>query len=291
MALSSMTGFARKDGSARGFVWAWEVRSVNGRGFDLRLRLPGGWDRIDPPVREYAQKRFGRGSISASLTISGAEAAGVHLDEAALAAALALAERVRRLAGSPPVTVEALLAMPGVLSRTDSGAADDESAAEVVAGFAAAADALAAARVVEGAALGEILDRHLDEIGRLTNAARALAEAQPERMRQRIVEQVRRLLDAAPMLDAARLHQEAALVAARADIAEEIDRLAAHVDQGRRLVSAGGMVGRKLDFLAQELGREANTLCSKAGELDLTRVGLDLKLAVEKLREQVQNVE
>jgi len=258
MALSSMTGFARKDGSARGFAWTWEVRSVNGRGFDLRLRLPGGWDRIDPAVRAHAQAR---------------------------------SERVRRLAGSPPVTVEALLAMPGVLARVEQGAVDDESAAVLVAGFVAAADALAAARRAEGTALAEILDRHLDEIGRLTLEARALAEAQPEGVRIRIAEQLRRLLDAAPMLDAARLHQEAALVAARADVAEEIDRLAAHVEQGRRLVGGGGMVGRKLDFLAQELAREANTLCSKASDLELTRVGLDLKLAVEKLREQVQNVE
>lgn len=294
MTLSSMTGFARTEGSSGASRWAWEVRSVNGRGLDVRLRLPPGWDRIDQPGRAIVQRLIGRGNVSATLTIaSTTTASALRINEAALAAAVEIAEKVHAALGGVPATVDGILALPGIVEREDEAAegASEALAAAVVAGFEAAVDSMLAARRAEGAALGEILGRHLDEIGSLTAAAAAIAARTPEAVRARLAEQVRRIVEASPGLDPVRLHQEAALVAARADVAEELDRLAAHVAQGRGMLAGGGAIGRKLDFLAQELGREANTLCSKAADLELTRLGIDLKLAVEKLREQVQNLE
>ena len=296
MSLASMTGFARRDGTEGAVRWTWEVRSVNGRGLDVRLRLPPGFDAVDPPVRAAIGRLLTRGNVTANLAIEtdAAAAGGLRLNERALESALAAAEIVRARTGGPPPSVDAILGLRGVLEPAE--AVPDEAARRrveiaVLAGFDQALAALVAARREEGAAIGAVVGGQIDQIEALAAQAAASDSRRPETIRARLAEQVRRLLDAAPSLDPERLHQEAVMIATRADVQEEIDRLVAHVAQGRELLAKGGAVGRRLDFLAQEYAREANTLCSKAGDPALTRTGLELKAVIDQLREQVQNLE
>jgi uncharacterized protein (TIGR00255 family) len=296
MSLSSMTGFARRDGVEATPRWTWELRSVNGRGLDVRLRLPPGFEAVDVPARASIGRALIRGSVTANLTVEmpSAGGAGVRLNERALASVLEAAEQVRLRIGGAPPSVEGLLALRGVLEPAEAEADPDAHArleSAVLAGLEAALVELVAARRGEGAAVAGIVAGQLDAIEALARRAAAAEGRRPEAIRARLAEQVRRLVDASPALDAERLHQEAVLIATRADVQEEIDRLTAHVGQGRALIAEGGAVGRRLDFLAQEFGREANTLCSKANDAELTRIGLELKAVIDQLREQVQNLE
>jgi uncharacterized protein YicC (UPF0701 family) len=272
MALSSMTGFARSHGVCGSYAWTWEIKSVNGKGLDLRLRLPPGWDAIEVGVRSRAAETLVRGSIQAGLTAERAGAAPVvRVNAAVLEAVLATARQLARQIESSPPTIDGLLALKGVMEVSDTEENKDErrsAEAAVTMGFAEAIGALAEMRRHEGAALGQVLMTRLSEI-----AVLATLLAQSERF------------------DPDRLHQEAILIASKADVREELDRLAAHVAQAKNLIEQGGAIGRRLDFLAQELNREANTLCSKANDLELTNIGLELKATVEQFREQVQNVE
>jgi uncharacterized protein (TIGR00255 family) len=295
--LASMTGFARTDGSVEGVAWVWELRSVNGRGLELRFRLPPGLDRLEPQLRDAAQKRLRRGNVNASLTVRRDEAVRVAVDPVALDQALSLALALQaRIPGAPPLRAEALLALPGVMrpeaagSEAEAGRAEAESVG-LVAGFAAALDQLVAARRSEGARLAAVLTGKLDEIVALHAAAAGAAADQPAMQRARLMENLQALLREATSLPEERIAQEVALLAARSDTREELDRLASHIAAARALLAEGVNIGRRLDFLVQEFNREANTLCSKSASGPLTAIGLELKAAIEQLREQAANIE
>ena len=295
MALSSMTGFARGQGGAGSYAWAWELKSVNSKGLDLKLRLPPGWEAIEPGVRARASEVLSRGSVFANLTVSREGTAPVaRINEPALNAVLAALKGLEgKVTGAPP-SLDGILALKGVMEVSEAEESESErSAAEaaVIAGFGEALKGLAEMRRTEGQALGKILSARLSEIGALAARAEATPGRKPEAIKARLAEQVATLLEASQRFDADRLHQEAIMLATKIDIREELDRLAAHVAQAKKLIADGGPIGRKLDFLSQELNRESNTLCSKANDLELTNIGLELKAVVEQFREQVQNLE
>jgi len=295
MALSSMTGFARGHGVCGPYAWAWEIKSVNGKGLDVRLRLPPGWDAIEVPVRTGAAERVTRGSIQANLTVERSGALpSVRVNTAVLEAILAtMRELAPKINASPP-SLDGLLALKGVIEIGDTEEREEErrsAEAAAVAGFAEAMGALGEMRRHEGAALARVLSARLQEISALAERADRAPGRRPEAIRARLAEQVAVLLAQSERFDPDRLHQEAIMIATKADVREELDRLAAHVAQARHLIEQGGAIGRRLDFLAQEFNREANTLCAKANDVELTNIGLELKAAVEQFREQVQNVE
>ena len=295
MALSSMTGFARGQGGGGSYAWAWELKSVNSKGLDLKLRLPPGWEAVEPGVRARASEVLSRGSVFANLTVSREGTAPVaRINEPALNAVLAALKGLEgKVAGAPP-SLDGILALKGVMEVSEAEESESErSAAEaaVVAGFGEALKGLAEMRRTEGQALGKILSARLSEIGALAARAEAAPGRKPEAIKARLAEQVATLLEASQRFDADRLHQEAIMLATKIDLREELDRLAAHVAQAKKLIADGGPIGRKLDFLSQELNRESNTLCSKANDLELTNIGLELKAVVEQFREQVQNLE
>ncbi|MCX5511976.1 YicC family protein [Kaistia algarum] len=295
MTLMSMTGFARAAGAGFGYRWTWELRSVNGKGLDVRLRLPPGHDHLDQPARERIASRLHRGSLQAGLSLQReASATTLKVNEELLASLLDLMRRVGSEIAAAPPTLDGILSIRGVIETVE--AEDDPATASALAtrildDLDTALAELAVARAREGAALGAILTARMDEIERLRLAAETAPARTPEAIRARLTEQVAALLGASPALDPGRLHQEAVLLATRADIREELDRLEAHVAAARDILAEGGAVGRKLDFLAQEFNRETNTLCSKANDRSLTSIGLELKAAVDQLREQVQNLE
>jgi uncharacterized protein (TIGR00255 family) len=295
MALSSMTGFARSHGVSGPYAWTWETKSVNGKGLDVRLRTPAGWDAVELPVRARASETLSRGSVQANLTVERSGAApSVRVNTPVLDAILsAMRDFGNKIKASPP-SLDGLLGLKGVLEISEAEENETErraAEAAVVAGFAAALASLAEMRRSEGAVLGRVLAARLDEIAALTERAEQAPGRRPEAIRVRLAEQVAALLQQSDRFDPDRLHQEAIMIATRADVREELDRLTAHVAQARRLIEEGGPIGRRLDFLAQEFNREANTLCAKANDVEVTNIGLELKAAVEQFREQVQNVE
>ncbi|HEX4295327.1 MAG TPA: YicC/YloC family endoribonuclease [Rhizomicrobium sp.] len=295
MALVSMTGFADAQGAGAGARWRWEAKSVNGRGLDLRLRLPPGFDSVESAARMLANERFRRGSIQATLTMEAPDGArGLRVDAAALGSAVRIAKEVAAETGLAPARIDGLLALKGVIVQDDGAPIDDVGRATRDAGIleslAAAFDALSRSRKTEGAKLASLLAAQIGDIERLTAEASALAATQPGTLRDRLAAQLKELLEADTVSED-RLAQEVALLALRGDVREELDRLRAHVQEARTLLASGDAVGRKLDFLAQEFNREANTLCSKSADIALTRVGLALKAAIDQFREQAQNVE
>jgi uncharacterized protein (TIGR00255 family) len=295
MPLASMTGFARSQGSAGGYHWAWELKSVNGKGLDLRLRLPQGWDAIEVPARVSAARHLARGNVSAILTVERTGAlAAVRVNEEVLAALLETIGRIAQRVEASPPSLDGILGLKGVMEITETeenAAARREAEGAVAAGFEAALSDLVSARRNEGLALARLLETRLVEIARLTAAAEASPARAPEAIRARLAEQVKSIVGTGEKFDSDRLYQEAILLAAKADVREELDRLKAHVEAAQKLLAAGGPVGRKLDFLAQELNRESNTLCAKSNDVSLTAIGLDLKAVVDQFREQVQNLE
>jgi uncharacterized protein (TIGR00255 family) len=292
--LASMTGFARSEGEAAGTAWAWELRSVNGRGLDLRFRLPPGQDALEPALREAATARLRRGNVTANLVLRRADAGRLAVDPAALDQVLALALNLHaRIPGSAPPQAAALLALPGVL-RANMPAEDSQAAiptAALAAGFNAALAQLVASRQAEGDRLAATLAGLLDEVAALHARAAAEAADQPAAQRARLLASVQALLAELPALPEERIAQEVALLAARSDVREELDRLASHLQAAHALLAEGAHIGRRFDFLVQELNREANTLCSKSASIALTATGLRLKATIEQLREQVQNIE
>jgi uncharacterized protein (TIGR00255 family) len=295
MALSSMTGFARGHGVSGPYAWAWEIKSVNGKGLDLRLRTPPGWDAIEVPVRARVAETLTRGSVQANLTVERSDAVPtVRVNTAVLHAILAAVRQFGTKVEASPPSLDGLLALKGVIEIADAEENEDQrhvAESAVIAGFASAVAALAEMRRSEGAALGRVLTLRLDEIAALAERAERAPGRRPDAIRARLADQVATLLAQSERFDADRLHQEAIMIAAKADVREELDRLAAHTAAARHLIEAGGPIGRRLDFLAQEFNREANTLCAKANDVELTNIGLELKAAVEQFREQVQNVE
>jgi len=295
MALSSMTGFARGHGVAGSYAWSWEIKSVNAKGLDLRLRLPPGWDAVEVPARKNATEKLSRGTVYANLTV---ERKGVlptvKVNEPVLAAVLATLKGLAGKVEASPPTLDGILALKGVIEVTEEDEREeDRRAAEVaiIAGFDKLLADLIAMRREEGATLGRLLSARLDEIAKLSARAEAAPGRKPEAIKARLAEQVATLLAASQRFDSDRLHQEAILIASKADIREELDRLASHVEQVRKMIADGGPIGRRLDFLAQELNRESNTLTAKANDVELTNIGLELKSVVEQFREQVQNLE
>jgi uncharacterized protein (TIGR00255 family) len=295
MSLQSMTGFARETGNHGVWRFAWEIRSVNGRGLEVKFKLPPGFDALAEPLRRTVAGKLQRGSVFAALSATREVQVGASaINEALLDALVGAATRMAGRHGLQPPQIAPLLAVRGVVEADESeesGEARDASAAAFTASFAKALDAVARARAEEGSRLEAVLNAQLATIERLTEAAEACPARQPAAVRERLAKQVRDLLDISGSFDPDRLHQEAVLIASRADVREELDRLRAHVAAARELLAKGGPVGRRLDFLAQEFSREANTLTAKANDAALSRIGLELKAVVEQWREQVQNVE
>ena len=295
MTIKSMTGFARSDGTAGTTSWHWEVRSVNGRGLDIRLRLPPGYENLEARVREAAAKRASRGSVAINLNVRRNEGGTqIKLNEAALRQVLAALDSLKgRIAVSAPQP-EALLGIKGVLevAEPEETEADAQARSDaMLASLGAALDGMVRAREAEGQRLKAIVLQQLESVERLVAAVAASPARAPESIRQRLKEQIGRLLETGAGLDEGRLYQEAAILATRADVEEELKRLGAHIAAAREIVASREPAGRRLDFLAQEFNREANTLCSKANDADMTRAGLELKAVIDQMREQVQNIE
>ncbi len=292
-----MTGFARVDGGFDDRRWTWEVKSVNARGLELRFRLPQGFDALEPALRKAVKARLARGAVSVSLSLRGEGAEGrMRINEQALAGALAMVERVAREIECAPPRPEGVLALRGVMEPADEGGDEavgggaEALAARLSDSFDDALAALQKARREEGDALARVLASQFDEIEALVAAAAQSAAASAAAIRDRIAAQLAELLGEAGLPED-RLAQEAALLAVKADVREEIDRLRSHLEAGRALLLEAGPAGRQLDFLSQEFNREANTLCAKAADMGLKRIGLDLKKVIDQLREQVQNIE
>ena len=293
--LQSMTGYARATGSVPGIGFLLELKSVNARGLDMRLRMTPGYDGLEAEIRRRIGRALSRGSVSVMLNVErDGEGGRVVINRQALDAVLAAIKEIGELTNSPRPTPDGILGLKGVLEQHDAplGAEAEESLhSAILAALDAALADLQVSRVGEGQHLSAILNAQLDEIATL----RARAEAHPGRGRDailaRLKEQIADLMASSTGLSEDRLMQEALLLATKADIREELDRLAAHVSSARKLLADGGPAGRKLDFLSQEFNREANTLCSKSNAVELTAIGLDLKAVIDQFREQVQNLE
>ena len=295
MALSSMTGFARSHGASGPYTFEWELKSVNAKGFDLRLRLPPGWDEIEAPAKKRAGELLSRGTVYANLNVKRTNAvAQVRINEDVLAAVVKVAGQVAGKIDAVAPSVDGLLAIKGVIEVVEPESDEEEDKVAKLAAMAAFEQALGSLvemRRREGATLGQVLGARMDEIERLAKRAEAAPGRKPEAIRARLAEQIAILLETADRFDQDRLTQEALLIATKADIREELDRIASHIAQARDILGKGGPVGRRLDFLAQEFNREVNTCCSKSNDLELTNIGLEMKNVVEQFREQVQNLE
>jgi uncharacterized protein (TIGR00255 family) len=295
MTLKSMTGFARADGVHGDTSWHWEVRSVNGRTLELRLRLPTGFDALEIKARGLAQEKLARGNCTISLWVKRESGPmEIKLNEAALRQALIVVEQARETTGLKRARLDTLLSMRGVVETVEADDGEEAQAAlshAVMASLADALDQLVGARAAEGERLQKAIEKQLAQIANLVERATAAAARQPQMIAERLREQIARLTDSGSNLDPDRLHQEALLLAAKADIQEELDRLRAHVSAANELTASDQPVGRKFEFLAQEFNREANTICSKAADVEISRTGLELKTVIDQLREQVQNIE
>ncbi|MBK8771262.1 MAG: YicC family protein [Rhizobiales bacterium] len=295
MTITSMTGFARDSGSLGDWSWQWELKSVNGKALDVRLRLPPGLEHLDAEVRQRIQKVMKRGNLQVGLNLSNSNTREtVTVNQPLLAELTAIAGRLRAEINAPPLQAESLLALRGVLEPVRSEVSEEEAAARdraLMESFERALIALQAARAEEGKRLLAVLKEQLQKVAALAVAARDNPARAPDAIRRRLRDQVARLMETGASFDEQRLHQEAMMVATRSDIQEELDRLFSHVEAAGVLLAAGEPVGRKFDFLAQEFNREANTLCSKAIDKSLTAIGLDLKTVIDQMREQVQNIE
>lgn len=295
MALSSMTGFARSHGTSGPYTFEWELKSVNAKGFDFRMRLPPGWDEIETPARKRATELLSRGTVYANLSIkrSGAQTT-IRVNDDVLASVLKVANDIATKTGATPPSVDGLLAIKGVIDVVEPDSDETEliaAKAAIAASFDQALQSLIDMRKREGVALGQILSQRMDDIERLAKRAEDAPGRKPAAIKARLAEQIAALLDTSERFDQDRLSQEAVMIAAKADIREELDRIASHIAQTRDMLAKGGAVGRRLDFLAQEFNREVNTTCSKSNDVELTNIGLEMKNVVEQFREQVQNLE
>ncbi|UGA46395.1 YicC family protein [Bradyrhizobium quebecense] len=295
MALSSMTGFARSHGASGPYTFEWELKSVNAKGFDLRLRLPPGWDELEALAKKRAGELLSRGTVYANLSVKRTDAAQtIRINEDVLAAVVKVAGELAQRIDAVAPSIDGLLGIKGVIEvvEPDSNEDEDKAAREAAAkAFEQALGSLVEMRRREGDALGQILMQRMDEIERLAKRAETAPGRKPEAIKARLAEQIAALLETSDRFDTDRLSQEAILIATKADIREELDRIASHIAQAREMIGKGGPVGRRLDFLAQEFNREVNTCCSKSNDVELTNTGLEMKNVVEQFREQVQNLE
>jgi uncharacterized protein (TIGR00255 family) len=294
-ALTSMTGFARSTGQWRDATWTWEIKSVNGKALDVRIRVPSGYEALEIPARALALQRLKRGNVQVGLTMQVASSTTtLRVNEAVLEEIVRMAETLRDRLGSAPIQAENLLGLRGVLDQGETNLSEEDSVARdlvMLKSFEVAVKHLVEARNAEGARLTVVIEDQLRRIASLVKAARDNPSRSVEAVRARLAEQVNRIVEQSDTFDLQRLHQEAIILATRADIQEELDRLDAHVAAATELMKAVEPVGRKFDFLAQEFNREANTLCSKSADVALTAIGLDLKTVIDQLREQIQNIE
>lgn len=295
MRVASMTGFSRTQGAVGPWSYAWELKSVNSKGLDIRLRLPPVLDSLEIKARQAIAARLTRGAITVNLTAKRVdEAASVQINRLILDRLLSALAQTPLPENLRPASLDGLLALPGVIEviqPQEDETLRNQVEADILSALEQALDALVAARHAEGEALRQILSLRLAHIRQLTQNADAHPARQADAIRARLIQNLAKLVENVEGLDQARLHQEAVLLAVKSDIREELDRLKAHVDSVNELLATGGPIGRRLDFLAQELGRESNTLCAKSNDPALTAIGLDLKIEVEQFREQVQNIE
>ncbi|MGE0666569.1 MAG: YicC/YloC family endoribonuclease [Sphingomonadales bacterium] len=296
MAIASMTGFARLDGAWQEYRWVWEVKSVNGKGLDVRMRLPQGLESLDIPARAMIGEQLTRGNVNCVLTFDRVNAnAGVYVNDQVLDSLVEAAKAAARRHDLEKPRIEELLELRGVIEVKDTSLTEEQAAERdkvLLAGLSEALRGVVGMRRNEGARIGEVLHDEIRSIGDLITLARTIPSQQPGAIRERLHKQITDLLAGSTVpIDEARLAQEAAWLAVKADVREELDRLGAHVVAATELLANGGPVGRKLDFLAQEFGREANTVCSKSSDSALSRIGLDLKAVIDQLREQVANIE
>jgi len=291
--IASMTGFARSEGDVLGISWVWEIKSVNGKSLDLRVRLGPGFDSLEPQLRALLTQRFRRGNVSANLGVTRTAPAAVRVNRETLAQLVGLMKELAGEIEAAPPRIDGLLALRGVVETVEdeADAVLEERRQAVLASWANALEKLTDARAEEGARLATVLRTQLADMTRLVEAAAACAAAQPAAIRDRLQTMLANIADLVPGMPEERVAQEMALLVARSDIREELERLRAHLGQAADLLQQEEAVGRRLDFLCQELNREANTLCSKSADIELTRIGLSLKAAVEQFREQVQNIE
>ena len=288
-----MTGFARTEGDALGISWVWEIKSVNGKSLDLRLRVAQGFDALEPQLRALLAQRFRRGNFSASLAVTRTAPAVLRVNRETLAQIVALMNELAGEIEAAPPRLDGLLALRGIVESVEeeSDTILDERRRAVLDSWAMGLGRLALARTEEGARLAVVLRGQLAEIAALVDAAEGCAAAQPAAIHGRLQMTLASVADLVPSMLEDRVAQEMALLITRSDVREELERLRAHIDQAAELLLQEAAVGRRLDFLCQELNREANTLCSKSADIELTRVGLALKAAAEQFREQVQNIE
>jgi uncharacterized protein (TIGR00255 family) len=295
MALSSMTGFARSHGASGPYTFEWELKSVNAKGFDLRMRLPPGWDELEAFAKKRAGEVLSRGTVYANLNVKRTGAAStIRINEEVLASIVKVAGVLAGKIDAVAPSIDGLLGIKGVIEVVEPESSEDEDKAAKAAAAAAFDQALLdllEMRQREGVTLGQILSQRMDELERLAQKAEAAPGRRPEAIKARLAEQIAALLETSDRFDPDRLNQEALLIAAKADIREELDRIASHISQTREMIGKGGPIGRRLDFLAQEFNREVNTCCSKSNDLELTNTGLAMKNVVEQFREQVQNLE
>ncbi|MDI6834341.1 MAG: YicC/YloC family endoribonuclease [Rhizobiaceae bacterium] len=296
MALQSMTGFARSEGTSGRYRWAWELRSVNGKGLDIRLRLPSGMEALEVEARHRLSEALSRGNLQVTLSVTISEnRVEAVVNEEALAAVLKLRDALGASIVDPsPMRLDALLGIRGLVEFREAVDSEEIIAARdaaILEGLSKAVAALGDMRRREGEALGRLLAGHVDRIEGLARRVEADPSRSPEEIARKLEAQLQALLESAPSLDRDRLHAEAALIATKADLREEIDRLKAHVGAARELLAEGGPIGRKLDFLAQEFNRESNTICSKSNAVAVTSAGIELKVVIDQFREQVQNLE
>ncbi len=296
MTIASMTGFARAEGQDGSLNWVWELKSVNSKSLDLRFRLPTGFEALELTLRASLSQKLKRGSISANLSLTrNGSAGGLRVNRDALAVVIRLANELAAEMEAAPPRIDGLLGLKGVLENAEEEAPDEATREKQLVllnkGFEQALDRMATMRLGEGKRLEAVLSERLTEITTLVKQAEASAAAQPAAIRARFKEMIASLLEALPAMPEEKLAHEAALVITKADIREELDRLSAHLGAARGLMEEGGPIGRRFDFLCQEFNREANTLCSKSADLELTRIGLALKASIEQMREQVQNIE
>lgn len=290
-----MTGFARKEASDGDTSWVWEMRSVNGKSLDLRFRMPSGLEAIEPQLREIAAKKLKRGNVQITLTMeSGGGNVVPVLNQAAFDAATDMARNAAKRADLPMPGLEVILGIKGVVELAEP--AEDEAVRaarnlRIIESFEETVASLASARQAEGASMGSVLAGQIDRIEQLKDEIKAAPSRSTEAIREKLGEQLSRLLEQSDGIDPQRLHQEAAILATKSDLQEEIDRLESHIGSARSLIASDEAIGRKLDFLAQEFNRECNTICSKSNASSVTTAGLEMKVVIDQFREQVQNIQ